>query len=454
MRASSTLVLVIVCGVLIAATFVLSEDQPRELWTTSNVKGSPDPPAPYRVELAFPNLTFNEPLAMTSAPGTDRLFVAERYGRVLSFPNDPNVEHADVLLDLGKDKVIYGVAFHPKFDENGYFYVTYIDNPKTKDPLGTHVSRFEMTDRDAFKADPESEELILRWPSGGHNGGCLKFGPHGFLYIGTGDSSGINDENRNGQDITTLSGAILRIDVDNPDDKNKTYGIPSDNPFVDDSEARGEIWAYGLRQPWKFTFDTQTGDLWTGNVGQDLWEMVFRIERGGNYGWSVTESSHPFRPERTRGPSPILPPIVEHDHANFRSITGGFVYRGKRLKELVGAYIYGDYDTGRIWMLRYDADTKKVTEHRELVDSSLRLVGFGEDHEGELYLVDHISGRINRLSPNTAQASTDFPRKLSQTGLFASVEDHKPADGLIPYEVIAPECSSHCPAIHKLNSRP
>ncbi|MBT4866169.1 MAG: c-type cytochrome [Planctomycetaceae bacterium] len=449
MRASSTLVLVVVCGILIAATFLLSDNQadavkntqskPRELWTTSKVKGSPDPPAPFRVELAFPNLTFNEPLAMTSAPGTDRLFVAERYGKVLSFPNDPNVEQADVLLDLGKDKVIYGVAFHPKFGENGHFYVTYIDNPKAEDPHGTHVSRFTMTDKDAFKADPESEQLILRWPSGGHNGGCLKFGHDDFLYIGTGDSSGINDEGLNGQDITTLSGAILRIDVDHPNGENKTYGIPSDNPFVDEPEARGEIWAYGLRQPWKFTFDTQTGDLWTGNVGQDLWEMVFRIERGGNYGWSVTESSHPFRPERKRGPSPILPPIVEHDHANFRSITGGFVYRGKRLEDLQGAYIYGDYDTGRIWMLRYDGDTKKVTDHKELVDSSLRLVGFGEDHAGELYLVDHISGRINRLSPNTAQASTDFPRKLSQTGLFTSVKDHTPATGLVAYDVIAPE---------------
>jgi uncharacterized repeat protein (TIGR03806 family) len=448
MRASIMLVLAAVCGLLIAVTFLLSENQvgaekdakskSRELWTTSKVKGSPDPPAPYRVELAFPNLKFNEPLAMTSAPGTDRLFVVERYGRVLSFPNDPQVEQADVLLDLSEDKVIYGVAFHPKFDENGYFYVTYIDNPKQELPLGTHLARFQMTDKDAFKSDPATEKVVLRWPSGGHNGGCLKFGPDGFLYVGTGDSSGINDEGLNGQDITNVSGAILRIDVDHPDG-DKAYSIPSDNPFADTEGARGEIWAYGLRQPWKFTFDTQTGNLWTGNVGQDLWEMIFRIERGGNYGWSVAEGSHPFRPERTRGPSPILPPIVEHDHANFRSITGGYVYHGKHLKELQGAYIYGDYDTGRIWMLRYDGDTKKVTDNHELVDSSLRLVGFGEDHAGELYLVDHISGRISKLSPNTAKASTDFPRKLSQTGLFASVKNHQPAVGLVAYDVIAPE---------------
>ena len=173
----------------------------------------------------------------------------------------------------------------------------------------------------------------------------------------------------------------------------------------------------------------------TGPVGDDF----PAFERGGNYGWSVTEGSHPFRPERNRGPSPILPPIVEHDHANFRSITGGYVYHGERLSELAGAYIYGDYDTGRIWMLRYDHDKKKVTENRELVDSTLRLVGFGEDHDGEIYLLDHISGRISQLSPNPAKASEDFPRKLSETGLFASVKDLKPAAGLIPYDVIAPQ---------------
>jgi uncharacterized repeat protein (TIGR03806 family) len=410
--------------------------QQRTPWTTSRIHGAPDPPAPYRVERAFAKLKFAEPLDLVSAPGSDRLFVAERYGKVFSFPNDPRVERADLFLDLGK--VIYGLAFHPKFSENGYVFVTYLVDHKVESPDGTRVSRFRVRADDPLRCDPGTEQLLLTWPSGGHNGGCLQFGPDGCLYIATGDSGEINDVKETGQDLSNLPGAILRIDVDRHD-AGKSYAIRADNPFVDVAGARGEIWAFGLRQPWKMSFDRQTGDLWTGNVGQDLWEMIFRIERGGNYGWSITEGSHPFRPERKRGPGPIIPPIVEHDHANFRSITGGFVYRGRRIPELSGAYIYGDYDTGRIWMLRYDRENKKVLENKELVDSSLRLVGFAEDPAGELFLLDHMSGQISRLVPNPAKSTGDFPRTLSTTGLFASVADQVPAPGLIPYSVIAPQ---------------
>jgi uncharacterized repeat protein (TIGR03806 family) len=409
----------------------------RRLWTTSRVKGSPDPPLPFRTEAAFAKLKFAEPLAMTPAPGTDRLFVVERYGKIFSFPNDPQTEKADLFFDPGK--VVYGLAFHPQFQKNGYFYITYVLHPLKELPRGTRLSRFQVSRDNPLRGDPDSEQLLLEWPSGGHNGGCLKFGPDGCLYIATGDSSGIADQYLTGQDLSNLPGSILRIDVDHIDE-GKNYGIPQDNPFVGVEGARPEIWAYGLRQPWKMSFDRVTGVLWTGNVGQDLWEQIFVIERGGNYGWSVAEGSHPFRPERPRGPSPILQPIVEHSHANFRSITGGFVYHGSRLKELVGAYLYGDYDTGKIWMLRYDG--KKVTEHRELVDTSLRLVGFAEDHAGEIFLVDHMGGGIHRLVPNLQTGSgSEFPRKLSETGLFASVKDHTPAVGLIPYSVIAPQWS-------------
>jgi uncharacterized repeat protein (TIGR03806 family) len=260
-----------------------------------------------------------------------------------------------------------------------------------------------------------------------------------MLYIATGDSSGIADQLLTGQDLSELSGAILRIDVDHPDG-DRPYSIPDDNPFVGVEGARAENWAYGLRQPWRMQFDRATGDLWTGNVGQDLWEQVFLIEKGGNYGWSVMEGSHPFRPERPRGPTPFVAPIVEHDHAEFRSITGGVLYRGRRLTDLQGAYIYGDYDTGKIWMLRYDREQKQVTEHRELVDSNLRVVGFAEDAAGEFYLVDHMGGGIHQLAPNDApDRSADFPRLLSQTGLFASTSRHDVADGVIPYSVIAPQ---------------
>lgn len=408
----------------------------RTPWTTSRMQGTPDPPLPYRTELAFP-LKFTEPLELVPAPGSRRLFVAERYGKILSFVNEPSVDRADGLIDLGK--VIYGLAFHPRFATNGYLFVTYVRDASKEEPDGTRVSRFTVDRSDPPVCDPTSERVILEWPSGGHNGGCLRFGPDGMLYIATGDSSGIADGLLTGQDPGDLSGSILRIDVDTTDGE-RLYSIPSDNPFIAVEGARPEVWAYGLRQPWKMHFDAKSGDLWTGNVGQDLWEQVFLIERGGNYGWSVMEGSYPFRPERKHGPTPFLPPIVEHDHAGFRSITGGVVYHGTRLGELRGAYIYGDYDTGKIWMFRYDRASQRVSDWRELDDSNLRLVSFAEDNAGEFYLVDHLGGGIHRLVPNTAKdTAAEFPRRLSETGLFQSTADHRLAPGILPYSVNAPQ---------------
>src|SRR5205823_2440960 len=186
--------------------------------------------------------------------------------------------------------------------------------------------------------------------------------------LSCGDGSGIADELQTGQDVSDLLASIVRIDVDHPAG-GKAYGIPSDNPFVKTRGARPELWAYGLRQVWKYSFDRQTGDLWAGDVGQDLWESVYKIEKGGNYGWSINEGSHPFRPERKKGPTPILKPIVEHNHAEFRCLVGGYIYHGSKLPKLKGAYIYGDYDTGRVWQLRYDDKEKKVSDHRELARS-------------------------------------------------------------------------------------
>jgi uncharacterized repeat protein (TIGR03806 family) len=401
-------------------------------WTTSKVKGSPEPPAPYRLEGAFPKVKFFEPLEITAAPGSPRLFVAERPGKIFSFVADAKTEKADLLLDL--KKIVYGLAFHPKFATNGYFYVTYIVDPAKEQPDGTRISRFEARG-DPPRADLASEKVIFEWPSGGHNGGCLRFGPDGFLYIGTGDGSGVADQLETGQNLAVLPGKLLRIDVDRPD-AGRAYGIPKDNPFVKTPGARPEVYAYGLRQPWKYSFDRKTGELWCGEVGQDLWEMVYKIEKGGNYGWSVREGAHPFRPERKKGPTPILDPIVEHSHTDFRSLTGGYLYRGERLKELTGAYIYGDFDTGRVWSFRHDG--KKVSEHRELAASPMRIVAFGEGNAGEVYVLDWVGGQIHRLvkSPPVASKNT-FPRRLSETGLFTSTKDLTPAPGLIPYTVNA-----------------
>jgi uncharacterized repeat protein (TIGR03806 family) len=407
----------------------------REKWTTSRVVGSPDPPPPYRLENVYPDLKFNEALELAILPqGRKRWVVAERKGKIYTFASDPKKARKQLLLDVGK--TVYGVVMHPKFKENGYFYVSYIPNPEKETPDGSRLSRFKVHKFNPPQADLKTEKVILTWPNGGHNGGCIRFGPDGYLYLGTGDGSGIADGLNTGQDISDLLAAMLRIDVDKTD-KGKEYRIPDDNPFVKHKGARPEIWAYGLRQPWKFGFDKATGDLWVGEVGQDLWDSVHRIQKGGNYGWSVREGSHPFRIDRKVGPTPILPPIVEHPHSEFRSLTGGYVYHGKRLPKLKGAYVYGDYDTGRVWMLRYDG--KKVTENNELARSRLRIVAWGQDHEGDVYALDFIAGGIYRLvaSPPPDKDAPKFPRKLSETGLFANTKTMKPAKGLIPYSVNA-----------------
>jgi uncharacterized repeat protein (TIGR03806 family) len=405
----------------------------RELWTTSRVQGSPEPPNPYEIARAYPQ-KFSEPLELTPVPGKKAWVVAERYGKIYTFDHAPEQKEKTLVLDT--HRVVYGVVLHPKFQQNGYMYVSSIT--AMDHPDGSRVSRFTIADRNAMTADPASEKVILTWPSGGHNGGCLRFGPDSYLYLSTGDGSGIADSRETGQDLSDLLGSILRIDVDR-EEGGKAYRIPPDNPFANTNGARGEVWAYGIRQCWKISFDAATGDLWAGEVGQDLWESVYRIEKGGNYGWSIMEGNHPFRPERKRGPSPILKPIVEHGHAEFRSLTGGFIYHGKRLPELKGAYIYGDYDTGRIWMLRYDAANQKVTEHRELAKTRLRIVAWGQDADGEVYAVDFVSGAIYHLAPAPPPANDApvFPRKLSETGLFTDTAALAPARGLIPYSVNA-----------------
>jgi uncharacterized repeat protein (TIGR03806 family) len=407
----------------------------RTPWTTSHVQGSPEPPSPYRLENAFPKLKFDLPLELVPMPGTKRLAVAQQHGEAYTFENRRDTTDKHLLLSVKRD--IYSLAFHPKFAENGYVYVTTIE-PEEGKPDGNKVVRFKLKQADPPVADPASETVIIAWPGGGHTGGCIRFGPDGYLYLGVGDGSGIADQFQTGQRIDDLHSSMLRIDVDHPAD-GKNYGVPKDNPFVGVKDARPEIWAYGLRQPWRFSFDRATGELWAGEVGQDLWEMVYRIEKGGNYGWSVMEGTHSFRPTRPKGPTPILPPVVEHNHHEFRSLTGGYVYHGTRLADLKGTYIYGDYDTGRVWGFRYDEKAKKATEHRELTGTQLRIVAWGEDADGELYAVDHQGGGLHRIvpAPPPAVNAPKFPRKLSETGLFASTKDHTPAPGVIPYSVNA-----------------
>lgn len=406
----------------------------RVQWTTSRIQGTPEPPDEYTTERAFPNLKFVEPISMCLVPGTNSFCVATRRGKIYVFENSTDVKQAPLLIDIGK--TVYGIAFHPNFESNGYFFVSSFANPSRTDPTGARLSRFRVNQLGELLASKPSEEIILTWPSGGHNGGCIRFGPDGLLYISVGDGSGISDTLLTGQRIDDLSGSILRIDVDHPT-AGQLYSIPKDNPFVNTHNARGEIWSYGHRHVWKFSFDDQNR-LWAGDVGQDLWEAIHLVKRGGNYGWSVTEGSHPFRPDRPRGPTEIIPPIVEHTHSHFRSVTGGYVNRSPRLPELEGAYIYGDYDTGAIWSLIYEDE--KVVSHKQLVDTQLRIVEFAQDETGEVYVVDFVGGRIHRIikAPQSSVPEQPFPQLLSETGLFSSTETHTPAPGVIPYSVNAP----------------
>jgi uncharacterized repeat protein (TIGR03806 family) len=426
--------------------------QTRQLWTSSRVVGSPEPPSPYMVVPAFSSLTLEAPTVITSAPATDRFFVGLRDGRIVSFANDPGVSKTELFLDTNvnlapnardartgrpANRIVYGLAFHPAYASNGYFY-TYTTEPWPP-PRRSRIARFTRSKSDPLRADPSSEVIVLEFPADGHNGGSMKFGPDGYLYISTGDAFGQNDPMHTGQFLGDLLSSILRIDVDGTHSV-KPYRIPPGNPFVDTPGALPEIWAFGFRQPWKISFDRKNGDLWVGEVGQDLWESIYRVTRGGNYGWSVTEGPQMFRPDRKRGPGPILEPAIAHSHAEARSITGGFVYRGKRLPELEGAYIYADWETGKVWGLRHDG--KKAVWHLELDDTELDFVDFAEDHAGELYLMTHNGGRLYRLVPRPNDPSKDtsrsFPRLLSQTGLFVSTRDLKPAPGLIAYKVNSP----------------
>jgi uncharacterized repeat protein (TIGR03806 family) len=420
----------------------------RVAWATSRITGSPEAPLPYVTERAFPSLTFKNSLDITSAPGSDRLFVVEQAGKILSFTNKTDVQKADLVLDLAQAiagvQQVYALAFHPDFPKNRYCYVCYIKAANLED--GTHIARFRMSDTDPPTIDAASETTIITWLSGGHNGCSLKFGLDRCLYVSTGDGSGPNppDSRRAGQDVSNLLSCILRIDVDHTDG-GKNYRIPADNPFVDLKNARGEIWAYGFRNPWRISVDRKTGDLWVGDVGWELWEMLDRVERGGNYGWSIVEGRQSTNPEWPRGPTPILPPTIDVPHSESSSITDGLTYYGSRLKELHGHHIYGDYDTGKIWGFRYDKG--RVVDHRELADTTHRIVGFGDDNDGEFYLLDHTAGTIHRLIPNPQpDQSATFPRKLSETGLFASVTKQTPVPGVIPYSINAEPWADHAVA--------
>lgn len=349
------------------------------------------------------------PVVITGAgDGTNRMFFATQYGAIFVARNDPETRELKPFLDI-RERVIkfkwneneegfLGLAFHPNYKENGEFFVYYTARPTPEHPHQSIISRFRRSADDPDRADPASEEVLLRIeePYWNHNGGTLVFGPDGYLYIGLGDGGWGGDPHGNGQNLGTLLGSILRIDVDHKD-PGLEYAIPKDNPFVDVPGARGEIWACGIRNVWRPTFDRATGTCWTGDVGQNEWEEIDLITKGGNYGWNVREGLHAYHdgatdsfkpgPNYVRAPGPLIDPILEYHHKVGKSVTGGYVYRGKRVPALEGQYLYADYVTGQVWALSYDSTTKKVTANRTIRESGTPVLTFGEDDDGEVYFV-------------------------------------------------------------------
>ena len=369
-------------------------------------------PMPVRVVEAYPNLRIERPVAITGAgDGSGRLYIASQLGQIYWIDQaDTAVEQPNLLIDLSS-RVTYkdreneegflGLAFHPQFKDNGHFFVYYTSTEK---PHLSVISRLTASGEDRATAalDSEVEVLRIQQPFWNHNGGTILFGPDGYLYVGLGDGGAGNDPLQSGQDLGNLLGSILRIDV-NQTSRDQGYTIPADNPFVEREGARPEIFAYGIRNIWRMAFDPKTKDFWAADVGQDEWEEINLIEKGGNYGWSLREAAHQFT--RGRGPGSdsredLIDPIIEYPHTDDwgKSITGGAVYRGSRTPLLDGYYLYGDYISGKLWALKYDRENRRVLENREIAWSNLPVFTFGQTDDGEVLMSTMTAGgRIYRF---------------------------------------------------------
>lgn len=406
-------------------------------WVTSNIKGSPDPALPYRTERVYSQVELTQPTDVVWLPDAQRWIATQVNGEIVSFGYDRQSAKTQPLLnlnDLHERPVSNAVSmtFHHDLEKQPWCYACYASD--TKSPLGRHFVRFKVLDPTVPTIDLASRTELAAWSGSGHSGGAAQFGPDGYLYLSVGDGQPPYppDEINTGQDLSDLESSILRIDVDNPTPE-QPYRIPPDNPFIGTSGARGEIWAFGFRNPWKMAFNPENGELFAGDVGWEMREMIFRIQRGKNYGWSIMEGSQPVKQEQ---PSvPITPPIFEHTHLDSRSISGGFFWQSDRLPELKGAYIYGDWMTGKVWALKTAGD--RVLWQKELVDTSLQVICFMLDPNGEVLIVGY-DGTIHELLPNEVVAEQrEFPARLSDTGLFANVVGMQPEPGVLEYEISA-----------------
>lgn len=347
------------------------------------------------LEPLFAEQTFDRPVAMQQLPqGSSDWYVVEKGGTIERVSGEGLRAKRHLFVDL-RDRVesapneagLLGMAFHPDFADNGEVFLSYT----RANPLASVLSRFISHDG-GLTLDPASEVVLLTVPQpySNHNGGQIAFGPDGYLYYGLGDGGAAGDPQGNGQNTDTLLGAMLRLDVDG----GAPYAIPPDNPFAGGG-GRPEIYAWGLRNPWRWSFDRQSGALWVGDVGQNEWEEIDKVSRGDNLGWNRWEGSHCYAADTCVAAGMVMP-VIDYPHSQGCSVTGGYVYRGKALPALQGQYLYGDFCSGHIWEL----DSGNPQEGaRILLLSAKRIASFAEDREGELYVLDYASGRIYRLVP-------------------------------------------------------
>ena len=398
-------------------------------------------PGSYQLVNAFPNLSFSQALFLTGVPQDtnqqDRLVVVQQSGFVRAFDNNANATTSRTILDLSGrvlfsgEQGLLGLAFDPAFNQNRYIYVHYsVSNPRR-----SVIARFTW-DQQQDNVDPGTEKILLEvsQPSTNHNGGMLAFGSDDYLYIAFGDGGGSGDTQNNSQNRTNLLGTVLRIDV-HPQNPNDAYDIPADNPFVGEGNGvREEIWAYGLRNPFRFSFDRQTGELWLGDVGQGAFEEIDIITSGGNFGWRVFEGNADFNGSQNTLPrSAFTFPVHQYGRGDGIAIIGGYVYRGTNIDSLQGRYLYTDFGSGTVWALDYDGTT---VVSNDILATASSPTSFGEDNNGELYVVTQ-GGTILQLE-ETAPGNNNLPTQLSDTGIFTDLTDLTPASGLVEYDLNQP----------------
>jgi glucose/arabinose dehydrogenase len=376
--------------------------------------------AQYDIIKAFPNLSFSKPVDLqNSGDGTNRLFAVEQQGIIKVFSNHQDVSTEKIFLDIrdkiisGDEKGLLGLAFHPDYKQSGYFYIDYTSPSPI---LHTVVARYKVSNSNPDSADENSELILLtqEQPFENHNGGKVVFGPDGYLYISFGDGGSGGDPYNNGQNLQTFLGKILRIDI-NSANGNLNYSIPPSNPFAGNTLGyKEEIFAYGLRNPWRFSFDFTTNKLWCADVGQNQWEEIDTIQSGKNYGWRIMEGKHCYNPPSGCDTSGLTFPIWEYDHSSGNcSITGGFVYRGNSVPELIGKYIYADYCSSNIWALNAKGTS---VENELLLKTSGGITAFGFDQNSELYFCD-FDGNIYKFKP-TATGIKNQNNKFENFILF------------------------------------